>query len=199
MMRNRLVGFGKALQHKLGSIVPRNKLIRFGKALRYESVKRLPWIIVILIFVSGWAAWQSYSKTAEGVEIAKANTTDIKNILASQTDLLNAIRQVTIDNNLTAKQQTDIIICMLQVPVEQRTTDLKENCRKQVEANQATTGGSPASDGGDALQSDGNRGSSPNNTSPGTPRQPENPQPPAEPNMVERAIMNIREIIEGLF
>jgi hypothetical protein len=179
----------------------RNKLIRFGKALRYESVKRLPWIIVLLVLISGWAAWQSYSKTAEGVEIAKANTTDIKNILASQTDLLNAIRQVTIDNNLTAKQQTDIIICMLQVPVEQRTTDLKENCRKQVEATQATTGGSRASDSETASQVEGNRDSSPNNTQRLSNEQPENPQTPNEPerNLVERGVRGIMNIINRIF
>jgi FtsZ-interacting cell division protein ZipA len=179
----------------------RNKFIRFGKALRYELVKRLPWIIVLLVLISGWAAWQSYSKTAEGVEIAKANTTDIKNILASQTDLLNAIRQVTIDNNLTAKQQTDIIICMLQVPVEKRTTDLKENCRNEVEVSQATTEDNPANDGIDGSQSESSRGSSPNNTQRPPNVQPENPQTPNEPerNLVERGVRGIMNVINRIF
>jgi len=110
----------------------RNKSIRFLGAMWNETIKRIPYILIILTFIAVFTAYQSYRKTAETVEISKQNTQDIKTLLTRQSTILDAIKQVTTDNNITAKQQTDIIICMLQVPVEERTTDTVTGCRSKV-------------------------------------------------------------------
>lgn len=55
-------------------------------------------------------------------------------VVRGQADILNAIKQVTDDTHTTAADQTAIIICMLQVPVYQRTTDLQMQCRNSVAA-----------------------------------------------------------------
>lgn len=52
-------------------------------------------------------------------------------IVKGQNDILEAIKLQTIDNKLTSEEKTSIIICMLQVPINQRTTDVLSNCRKQ--------------------------------------------------------------------
>lgn len=60
-------------------------------------------------------------------------------IVKGQGDILQAIKQVTEDTRITASQQTSIIICMLQVPVNSRSTDLQTQCRNQsVQADQTT-------------------------------------------------------------
>lgn len=109
-----------------------NRAKRFSRALYIELLKRVPYILVVLAILGVIGFVQSYIRTAQAVEIAKQNTTDIKHLVAGQTNLLNAIRKVTNDNNATAKQQTDIIICMLLVPQSERTKDLQQDCRKQV-------------------------------------------------------------------
>ena len=60
-------------------------------------------------------------------------------VVKGQGDILKAIKQVTEDTRITANQQTAIIICMLQVPIEARSTDLQAQCRKQADAKQDNT------------------------------------------------------------
>lgn len=60
-------------------------------------------------------------------------TKTTQNIVKSQNQILDAIKQLALDNKITSEQKANLIICMLQVPVAQRTTDTVENCRKQVE------------------------------------------------------------------
>lgn len=60
-------------------------------------------------------------------------------VVKGQDDILKAIRQVTEDTRITADQQTAIIICMLQVPIENRTTNLQASCRRQYVAPVRTT------------------------------------------------------------
>lgn len=56
------------------------------------------------------------------------------NIVQSQSQILSAIKDLAADTKLTAEKKTNIIICMLQVPQSQRTTDTITGCRAQVEA-----------------------------------------------------------------
>lgn len=56
------------------------------------------------------------------------------NIVHSQSQILSAIRDLATDTKLTAEKKTNIIICMLQVPQPERTTDTITGCRAQVEA-----------------------------------------------------------------
>lgn len=110
-----------------------HRITRFSRAFWHESVKRLPYILAILLCLGLYGIWQSYRRTAEAVQLAKDNTMDIKRIVEGQSDLLIAIKQVAEDNQLISEQKTNIIICMLQVPVNERTTDTVTNCRKKVE------------------------------------------------------------------
>lgn len=68
----------------------------------------------------------------------------ISNVQKTQDQTLQAIKNVTIDTRLTAAQQTKIIICMLQVPIAERTPDTEKACRKQTAANSPTGSGSMA-------------------------------------------------------
>lgn len=61
-------------------------------------------------------------------------------LIKGQNQILSSIKAVTKDTNLTAAQQTKIIICMLQVPVAQRTTDTETNCRTQANAAVSSVG-----------------------------------------------------------
>lgn len=48
-----------------------------------------------------------------------------------QNQTLEAIKALSVDNKLTSKQLGDTIICMLLVPVSQRTPDTQAQCREQ--------------------------------------------------------------------
>lgn len=108
-----------------------SKFTRKFIALRDETIKRLPYVFVLLgllLLVQGY----------QNATAARQNTEATRNLVARQDDILRAIAKSTEDGNATAKQQTAIIICMLQVPISQRSTDLLNNCRKQVEAAKDT-------------------------------------------------------------
>lgn len=58
-------------------------------------------------------------------------TRDIKLIVESQQQILEAIKESAEDANLTADQRTNIIICMIQVEIEARSPDVLNDCRKR--------------------------------------------------------------------
>lgn len=93
-------------------------------------------------------------------ELGKQTVTT-KEIVQSQSNILNAIRQVTSDTNVTAQQQTAIIICMLQVPLQNRTTDVLKDCRA-ASVSSSATGSNAQSISGSASSS--SRSSSTNST-----------------------------------
>lgn len=64
----------------------------------------------------------------EGINSTVKNT---EVIVEKQDETLDAIRQLSLDNKLTSKQLGDTIICMLLIPVNQRTTNTQEVCREQ--------------------------------------------------------------------
>lgn len=57
---------------------------------------------------------------------------DTKNIVAKQDETLKAIEELTKDIKIESNQKTDIIICMLQVPIAQRTADTITDCKNSV-------------------------------------------------------------------
>lgn len=63
---------------------------------------------------------------------------DTKSIVSKQDLTLSAIEALARDTKIESKQKTDIIICMLQVPVGERTTETVANCRKSVESRSTT-------------------------------------------------------------
>lgn len=60
-------------------------------------------------------------------------------LLNSNSDLLTAINNAIADNHTTSDQKANLIICMLQVPVEDRTTDVLNKCRITAQATTSTT------------------------------------------------------------
>lgn len=62
----------------------------------------------------------------------------IASVVKGQQQLLIAIKKTTTDNNLTTAQQSNLIICMLHVPVEQRSENVEKNCRKQAATSSTT-------------------------------------------------------------
>lgn len=54
-------------------------------------------------------------------------------IVSKQDETLIAIKTLALDSKLTSKQLGDTIICMLLVPVGQRTTQTQDNCRDQAQ------------------------------------------------------------------
>lgn len=94
-------------------------------------------IKILLVLVATLAFIRFNAKLAEEFNETKQITSSTNQVVKSQADILHAIKAVTDDTHTTAAQQTAIIICMLQVPIEQRTTDLQSQCRNAANAEAA--------------------------------------------------------------
>lgn len=116
-------------------------------------------------------------------------------LIKSQNEVLSAIKGVTDDTKMTAEQQTAIIICMLQVPVEQRTTDLQANCRKQAGVSSATSSSSGSTSGtSNSVTGNSQSSSSPNNVTNISPVQPNSVQAPK--GILQRLLHAPKRIID---
>ncbi len=73
-------------------------------------------------------------QVAENTKAARETTMNTNKIVKNQDETLKAIKQLAADTKITAEQKTNIIICMLKVPVELRTTDTLKSCRSQAES-----------------------------------------------------------------
>lgn len=111
---------------------------------------------------------------------------DAKLTVAKQDLTLDAIKTLSLDNRITSKQLGNTIICMLQVPIAQRTTDLAEQCRMQA----VDESGNPTNQ------------TPPNGVAPST--QPNTPttengqtetKPAAQPNVIQRLLDKIKSIL----
>lgn len=91
--------------------------------------------------------WQTFLKTVIGVGVVvmlvmfinlnsavAKNTASTNHIVKSQAEILDAIKKLAVDTKLNNEQKTTTIICMLQVPIEKRTTDVLKSCRENAEA-----------------------------------------------------------------
>lgn len=79
--------------------------------------------------------------------VAAKNTKATNRVVTQQTQILNAIQRATEDNRLTAEQKANLIICMLQVPQAERTTNVLESCRSAAVTSQGTQLIIPHADG----------------------------------------------------
>lgn len=101
-------------------------------------------VIIVLLLLFAYFAYGNYRFQNENrvlLENTNKTTQNTNDIVHGQTDILNAIKKLANDTKLDSNEKTNIIICMLQVPVSQRTNDLQAQCRKQVESqltNQVT-------------------------------------------------------------
>lgn len=124
-------------------------------------------------------------------------------IVKSQGDILDAIKQVTEDTRITAAEQTSIIICMLQVPIEERTTNLQAECREQATNPVANAGNTSqtSGSGSGSVESSSSPQSAPNNQ----PRQQDNTQSGSdsdaeepEPSTIERILKPVTDFLGGI-
>lgn len=104
-----------------------------------ESKKRLPYVVGLAILLYLLSYGYLLRNSTQGIQIArdnsvitKDNTEDLKKLLCEgipddQCNLTQAVMDLKEDNN----RKLDIIICMLKVPVSQRTDDVEQNCRKK--------------------------------------------------------------------
>lgn len=92
-----------------------NKFTRFGKALLKELAKRVPFIILVAVLLGLVGAYKSYMKTAEGVQIAKANS----NVIRKQGEDIKLLseqnNQLSSDNQRLASQNKAYIKCIADV------------------------------------------------------------------------------------
>lgn len=158
-----------------------------------EVVKFLLILVLLLMFIS--FNRQSAEQAADTKTIAASTNKVVK----GQGDILAAIKAVTDDTRITAVQQTAIIICMLQVPIESRTTDLQTQCRDQATASDASSGGETSRSSVENSSASSSK-STPNTTPPQsnssqsdnfTPVVPEAPQPTGFLDLVLNPLKNI--------
>ena len=95
----------------------------------------IPYFSFIGIIIALFVAFAVYGISKD--TNATAKNTQI--VLTKQDQTLDAIKQLSVENKLTSKQLGDTIICMLLVPVGQRTTETQSNCEKQAVANPDTS------------------------------------------------------------
>lgn len=163
--------------------VPKDKMFQFLDVVKFALI-----LLLALMFIN------FNSKAAKQAEDTAKIAQSTNDVVRTQGDILEAIKQVTDDTRITAVEQTSIIICMLQVPIERRTTDLQSQCRNLAVAssddNVAKTPGRP---------DDAPVHSSPQNTSPAKPAPSEKPQAPApEPSIIDRILSPVNGLINSL-
>lgn len=91
----------------------------------------MPVMIFIMLIFFGAAILGFQKDNNRLLEDTRATVRNTEVIVEKQDETLDAIRQLSLDNKLTSKQLGDTIICMLLVPVNQRTTQTQEECREQ--------------------------------------------------------------------
>lgn len=154
------------------------KWLRANMAGMLEIAKAMGLLVLVIMFIN------FNTKVAE-------QTKNTRDIVKSQNQILEAIKQQAIDNKLTSEQKTSIIICMLQVPISQRTTDILNNCRSQAESGGSGIGDTPAPN--PVLEPQAQTIPSQTNTQT---QQPTNQTP--QPGLVQRVTDTVTETVSGL-
>lgn len=154
------------------------KWLRANMAGMLEMAKAVGMLVLVIMFIN------FNTKVAE-------QTKNTRDIVKSQNTILEAIKQQAIDNKLTSEQKTSIIICMLQVPISQRTTDILNNCRSQAENGGSGIGDTPAPNPAFEPQAQ----TTPSQTNTQT-QQPTNQTP--QPGLVQQVTNTVTETVSGL-
>lgn len=169
------------------------KTLKFfkGKVFPILDVVKFLLVLMLLIMFVNFNA-QAAQQTADTHRIAESTN----NVVKSQHDILDAIKKVTDDTRMTAAQQTAIIICMLQVPVSQRTTDLQAQCRDEVKVEDASSGAGTVSGSTDTTFecSSCNNTTTTNNTQSDSSQAP----PAVQPSFLERLLSPVNNLLNRL-
>lgn len=90
----------------------RDKVIRFTKAFTNESVRRLPYIILLLVVLSLVQFIRISNQTAESVRIATGNSIDNKSLLKKVAALSEDNKNLTKQNIQIAKESATHLDCV---------------------------------------------------------------------------------------
>lgn len=101
----------------------------------------MPVMILVMLIFFGAAILGFQQDNKRLLEDTRATVKNTEVIVEKQDQTLDAIRQLSLDNKLTSKQLGDTIICMLLVPVGQRTDQTQEDCKSQAISQSVTKNG----------------------------------------------------------
>lgn len=105
---------------------------KFNNFLGKPQAVIITLFILFLYFAYGNAQFQRTNRVL--LEQTKSASQNTQTIVSKQDQTLAAIKQLTLDNKLSSKQLGDTIICMLKIPVADRTDDTATQCRQEVQA-----------------------------------------------------------------
>lgn len=135
-----------------------------------QIVSVVGWIAIVFVIID------FSDRVSENTSQTKATADSTNRIVQSQNDILNAIKQLATDTKITSEEKTSIIICMLQVPVAERTPDIEAGCRDKAQAQSSTT---PITSQNVSQKPTPQTNNPAGNTRDGG--QPQNPEPPEPP------------------
>lgn len=179
----------------------KDKIIRLAKALSNESVKRLPYIILIGLILIFIQFVHLNNQTAQGVRIATSNSVDSKTLLKKVAALSEDNKKLTQQNLDIAKENTAHLDCVAKL-FAKYTRDLKplydinlDNCFIQEGAQMLSTA-SPAV----SPQSLPNRSASSSKPTPTKvpPQLNIPPTVPKSPSLLERTVHTVRDFFKFL-
>lgn len=107
---------------------------KYGRAVLWlgDTFNRnVGFILILTVIFFGFAILNLQQDNQKLLKDTQATVKNTETIVQKQDETLDAIAQLAVDNKLTSKQLGDTIICMLLIPVGQRTTDTQEQCRTQ--------------------------------------------------------------------
>lgn len=144
----------------------------------YIPVKEaMPIMILGMLIFFGAAILDFQRDNQRLLEDTGATVKNTEVIVEKQDETLDAIKQLSLDNKLTSKQLGDTIICMLLVPVSNRTTQTQQYCREQA-INQTPASNEAGSTSSQPVpEANATPQSRSNNQSDKTPNPPANPAP----------------------
>lgn len=92
-------------------------------------------ILMLIIIIFGFAIIGFQKDNQQLLEDTKKIAENTEQIVAKQDETLAAIQNLALDNKISGDELKEILLCMLVVPPEQRTTDTANDCRKQADAS----------------------------------------------------------------
>lgn len=108
--------------------------IPFDRFKSYMDVIKI--ILLVILFIM----FMSFNiRIGREVSTTGQISTQTNKILESDNQIIKDIQNQTNDNHQTSQQELNTIICMLQVPIESRTTDLEQACQKAADSTPSTS------------------------------------------------------------
>lgn len=162
----------------------KDKVVRLSKAMSNETVKRIPYIILIAIFIGVFAGVKSYNKTSDAAQSAAQAATAAKENSEATAKNTEAIKKNQAESNRKRDEQT-LLLCRIILSAgkldltDSQSQQIESICKESIERitqENARAAATPAQ--GASPQSRSN----PAGNSGGSSSQPTTGQPPAQSN-----------------